>query len=119
VTIEDKNFLLGIEKLFKNKIEKYDEVLNQITPQFRCTVDNYNIKFHKPNDVIGEPENMGDSDHLIILPFNVRLDFMNQEKKLMTRHVSLIIKYCAQVPSNLKTRLENITNLENGVKILE
>jgi hypothetical protein len=43
------------------KIEEYDKVLSQVTPEFRCTIDNNNIKFHKPNDVIGEPENMGNS----------------------------------------------------------
>jgi hypothetical protein len=74
MSIEDKTFLLGIEDLFNNKIEEYDKALNQITPEFRCTIDNYNIKFHKPNDVIGEPENIGDSDGQIILPFNFRLD---------------------------------------------
>jgi hypothetical protein len=67
VSIADKNFLEGIEDLFNNKIEEYDKALNQVTPEFRYTIDNYNIKFHKPNDVIGEPENIGDSNNQIIL----------------------------------------------------
>jgi hypothetical protein len=46
---------------------------NQVTHEFRCTTDNYNIKFHKDNDEIGEPENMGDSHNQIILLFNFRL----------------------------------------------
>jgi hypothetical protein len=41
--IKDKNFLLEIEDLFKNKVEKYDKALNQVIPEFRCSIDNYNI----------------------------------------------------------------------------
>jgi hypothetical protein len=78
MSLEDKNFLLGIEDLFNNKIEECEKGLNQITPEFRCAIDNYSIKFHKPNDVIGEPENMGDSNNQIILPFNLRLDYTEE-----------------------------------------
>jgi hypothetical protein len=60
MSIADKEFFQGIEELFNKKIEEYDKALNQITPEFHCTIDNYSIKFHKPNDVIGELENMGD-----------------------------------------------------------
>jgi hypothetical protein len=38
MSIEDKNFLLGIEDLFNNKIEEYDKALNQITPEFHYTL---------------------------------------------------------------------------------
>jgi hypothetical protein len=79
MSIADKNFLEGIEETFNTKIEEYDKALNQVTPEFRCAIDNYSIKFHKPNNVIGEPENMGDSDGQIILPFNFRLDYTEDE----------------------------------------
>jgi hypothetical protein len=71
ITIEDKSFLLEVENLFKNKVEEYDKRLNQITPEFYYIINNYNNKFHNPNDVIGEPKNLGDSNHQIILPFNL------------------------------------------------
>jgi hypothetical protein len=56
MSLQDKEFLQGIEDLFNNKIEEYDKALNQVTPEFRCTNDNYNIKFHKTNDVIRAPK---------------------------------------------------------------
>jgi hypothetical protein len=118
VIVEYKTFLLEIEDLFNNKIEEYDKALNQVTPEFRFTIDIYNIKFHKPNDVIGEPENMGDSHNQIILPFPFRLDF-NEDRYLLHQpgeviddeifesNNQILVEYGAQVPSNLKTRLED------------
>jgi hypothetical protein len=128
--VEDKNFLEGIEETFNTKIEEYDKALSEITPEFRCTVDNYNIKFHKPNDVIGEPENMGDSHNQIILPFNLRLDYTEDgyilhqpgeiiDDETFESNNQILIEYGAKVPSNLKTRLEDLTDLENRVKTVE
>jgi predicted oxidoreductase len=112
MSVEDKNFLLEIEDLFNKKIEEYDKALSQISPEFRCTIDNYSIKFHKPNDVIGEPENMGDSHNQIILPFNLRLDYnediyiLHQPGELiddetLNSNNKILIEYGGKVPSNL------------------
>jgi hypothetical protein len=130
MSVKDKEFLLRIEELFNTKIEEYDKALNQITPEFRCTIDNYSIKFHKPNDVIREPENIGDSDGQIILVFNFRLDYTEDEYILhqpgevindqtLECNNQILVEYGAQVPSNLKTKLEDLTDLEDKVKTVE
>jgi hypothetical protein len=114
MSVEDKNFLLEVEDLFKNKIEEYDKALNQITPEFRCTIDNYNIKFHKSNDVT----------------FGFRLDFTEEgyilhqpgEKindQTLEYNNKILVENGAQVPSNLKTKLQDLTDLEDRVKTLE
>jgi hypothetical protein len=104
--------------------------LNQIIPEFRCTIDNYNIKFHKPNDVIGKPKNKGDSYNQIILPFNFRVDYTEEgyifhqpeeeiNDKTLESNNQILVEYGTQIPSNLKTRLEDLTYLEGRVKTLE
>jgi hypothetical protein len=104
--------------------------LNQITPEFHTTIDNYSIKFHKPNDIINEPEYMGDSHNQIILPFNLRLDY-NEDGYILHQtgeeiddetfepNNQILIEYGVQVPSNLKTRVKDLTELEDRIKTLE
>jgi hypothetical protein len=69
---------------------------------------------------------MGDSDGQIILPFNFRLDYTEDGYTLyqpgeiindqtLKSNNQILVEYGAQVPSNLKTGLENITNLEDKI----
>jgi hypothetical protein len=73
---------------------------------------------------------MGDSDSQIILPFNFRLDFTEEEYILHQpgeeinedtgeSNNQILVEYGAKLPSNLKTRLEDLTDLEDRVKTLE
>jgi hypothetical protein len=99
--------------LQNEKIEENDQLLDQVTPEFTCSIDCNNLKFHKRLDVICEPENMGDSYSQIILPFPFRLDFnedgyilhqpgeeLNEET--LESNNQILVEYGAQVPSNLK-----------------